>query len=190
MGDRTKITRLTVAICAIGSFAACGDEPPPTSVMEFMENPVLLDATMVRCVQNRERTKYDPECLNARDAADRLAVTAEEARREELEVQSERKRLALRQAQEVADERRRRASELKRLREEAVYLGLVESDPEDEDEAGVVTVSDLNLPNEAMPANPAGSTPAADSPPGPVDLEAVREELQQREEEPPHPTLN
>lgn len=209
MGNRTKSTRLAVAICAIGSLAACGDEPPPTSVIEFMEDSILLDATMVRCAQDGARTKYDAECLNAREAADRLAVAAEEARREELEAQSERKRLALRQAREMADEARRRASELKRLREEAIYLGLIEPLPEGgdgvdaappesvaaddltgiEEAAAQITVTDLSAPAESTPATPAASLPPTELPPA-VDLEAVRGELQQREADSPQPAIS
>jgi hypothetical protein len=172
MSDRIKTARLTLAFCAIGSLAACGDEPPPPSVSELMENPVLLDATMVRCGQDREQTKYNADCVNAREAAGQLAQAAEEARREELERQSQRKRQALREAQERADEANRRVSELARLRQQAEYLGLIWDEPDDGnvgndtmspdsanpaepdngyEAAAVVTVEDLVLPPGASP---------------------------------------
>ena len=61
-----KIVRVT--ICSLGFLllGGCGNEPPPVSVTEFMENPRLLEATMVRCGQNRAEMKYESECVNAR----------------------------------------------------------------------------------------------------------------------------
>lgn len=191
---------LTIVICTIGLLAACTEDPPPRSVTEFMENPILLDATMVRCGQNRAETKYDPECINARDAVERLAVAADAARREELEAQSERKRQALRRAQEAAAEARRRAHEAEQLRQQAEYLGQFGTVPADA--AGVteaatvggqnadVTAVDGAAPDANAPAVVTGddtaesTTVEEEQPAEPVtDLEAIREELQQRQEE-------
>ncbi|MEX2126272.1 MAG: EexN family lipoprotein [Woeseia sp.] len=123
--------RITIAICALGVLAACGEEPPPRSVAEFLEDPILLDATMVRCGQDRDATRYDAECVNARSAVDQLAAAAEQARRQQLEAQSDRKRQALRRAQEAAAEARRLSLEAAQRREEAAYLGVFEPLPAD-----------------------------------------------------------
>ncbi len=57
---------------------------------------------MVRCGQNRSETKYLEECVNARDAINQIEVGEKQARRAELEAQSERKRQALRRTQAAA----------------------------------------------------------------------------------------
>ena len=44
-----KTLRLTSGFTGLVLLAACTKEPPPVSVAEFMENPRLLEATMVRC---------------------------------------------------------------------------------------------------------------------------------------------
>jgi hypothetical protein len=115
------------AICVLAALAACGKEPPPRSVAEFMEDPILLEATMVRCGQDRAATRYDAECINATDAVGRIAAAREQARRQELEAQSEQKRQALRRARQAAADARRRAQEAERRLEEARYFG--EFDP-------------------------------------------------------------
>ncbi|HEX2139214.1 MAG TPA: EexN family lipoprotein [Woeseiaceae bacterium] len=113
------------ALVALGSLAGCGEEPPPPSVADLVENPVLLDATMVRCLEQHEGTRYAPECISAREAAERLAAVAEKASREELEAQSARKKEALRRAQQAADAANQQAAQLAKEREAAEYLGLL-----------------------------------------------------------------
>jgi hypothetical protein len=121
--ERQTTRTASIALAALLALAACGEEPPPTSVSQFMEDPILLEATMVRCVESRADARYDPECLNAREAVDRIAAREKEARRAQFETQSERKRQALRRAQEAAAEARRRALEDQRRQEEAELLG-------------------------------------------------------------------
>jgi len=75
--------------CGLFLLAACAEEQPPVSASQFMENSRLLEATMVRCARNRSETKYDAECVNARDAVNRLEAANERDRREQLEAQSE-----------------------------------------------------------------------------------------------------
>ncbi len=114
--------RLTLLVCGIALLAACAKEPPPRSVSEFLENPILLEAAMVRCSQDRARSKYEAECVNARQAVARIQAKEEAERQKALEAQSERKRKAIRRAQEAAAEARRRAAENERQRREAEYL--------------------------------------------------------------------
>jgi hypothetical protein len=113
----------TASICVLAVLTGCGKEPPPRSVQEFVDDPILLEATMVRCGRDRSATRYDAECINASDAVDHIAAAREQARRQELEARSEQKRQALRRAQQAAAEARRRAQEAERRREEAEYYG-------------------------------------------------------------------
>jgi len=191
-----KMVRVTICLSGLGLLAACSEEPPPVSIEELMENPRLLEATVVRCGQNRAEMKYVVECVNARDAVNRIERAEERERRAALEEQSERKRQALRQTQEAAAAARRRAEEERRRREEAAYLGLFEETPA----ANVAEQSDRNGPINSAPV-PAGNAPTADFEPAaepeeelPVteelpaepgsDLEAIREELKRRQQSP------
>lgn len=163
-----------------------------------MEDPILLDATMVRCVANRDSVNYDPECVSAREAVERIAAAEKGARRAALEAESERKQKALRRAQEAADDARRRAAEAQRLREEARLFGLLPATPEepvtdsgelsfievDDGEATArVTVQGLPVPVQEA-AVPGGVEPAsaeAESPTVTPDLGEIREELEERQ---------
>jgi len=113
------LTMLTLGGAAV---AGCTKETPPPSVDEFLENRILLDAAMVRCTRNRSTMKYERECVNAREASNRIARAEDAERRKLLEAQSERKRNALRRAQEAAEQARLRAAEAERQRREAAYL--------------------------------------------------------------------
>jgi hypothetical protein len=153
--------RLVIISGIVSLLAACAEEVPPRSVEDFLDNSILLEATMVRCSENRNRNKYEAECVNAREASNRIGTEEERARRAELEAEFERKRKSLRRTQEAAAEARRRAADARRRREEAEYLGVYDDvSPE----------------------------PATDSePPQPEtgvaqDLEAVREELLRRQD--------
>lgn len=167
------------------------------SVAEFMENPRLLEATMVRCGQNRTEMKYEVECVNAREAINRLERAEERERRAHLEAQSERKRKALRATQEAAAAARRRAEEEQRRREEAEYLGIFDAAPAGNIDAvprqdvGTVPVDDQAAGNapaaalvpaaEPLPEETAGDGDAEVSA---SDLAAIREELRRRRENP------
>lgn len=127
MSDSATVKRpiaATWTLAALGFLAGC-EEPPPPSVAELVADPVLLEATMVRCLAQHAGTNYATECINAREAAGQLAIAAEQARQHELEAQSERKRDALRRAQEAADAARQQALQLAEERKTAEYLGLL-----------------------------------------------------------------
>jgi hypothetical protein len=185
-----KLSLIISSACGLILLAGCAEEAPPVSASQFMQNPRLLEATMVRCARNRSETKYDAECVNARDAVNRLEAASDQDRRQELEAQSDRKRRALRRTQEAAAEARRRRLEAQRLREEAEYLGLFEELPT---AAASVEAGQLNAPtnSQAMPANSSESVPqtgeAARSTDGDVqpqtasDLNSIREELKRRQ---------
>ena len=155
---------------------------------------------MVRCGQNRSEMKYEPECVNARDAVNRLERAEARERQRQLEAQSERKRQALRRTQEAAAAARRRADEERRRREEAEYLGIFEdgsavSPPTERQPETAPAPAPLNSGNapgaDFQPAPPADTSvevPISSPPPeasAPAsDLEAVREELRRRQQTP------
>ncbi len=180
--------------CGIVLLAACAEEPPPISTEEFMDQPRLLEATMVRCAQNRAESRYLPECINARDAVNRLEAAEERSRREDLEAQSQRKRQALRRTQAAAAEARRRAIENQRRREEEEYQGIFGQVPE---ERAPSVVSDQPAPavgNEPAVVVPQTTDPDLEQSNEPAevpenqepesDLSAIREDLKRRQETP------
>lgn len=157
--------------------AGCAEEPPPRSVSEFVENPIMLEAAMVRCSQDRAKTKYDPECVNARQAVARIQAKEEAEARAALEARSESKRAALRRTQAAAAEARRRAAEQQRQREEAEYLAQFGVLPPS---AGTTTepLDEGNLPIAVVPEEDAAES-GADVYREPVEMQRVN----------PQPTL-
>jgi hypothetical protein len=175
-------------------------------VQEFVDNPLVLEAALVRCSRNRSETRYEAECVNAREANKLIAAREEAKRRAEFEAQSERKRRALRRAQEAAAEARRRAEEAERRREEAEYLAQFGQLPPDSSEqapkpdTGNVPIAVLPEPAEdTAPSDdgygePLSVTPSTSSnapvtevgpepepkPETPRDLDEIREELKRR----------
>ena len=191
--------RPTFMLITMSLLTACGSEPPPPrTVNEFVENPILLEATMVHCAQDRSRTKYDPECVNAREAANKLAVIDEEARKKSLQAQFERKRKQLRRTQEAAAGARQRAADERRRREEAEYLGVFESTPGvDGQVASGSTGSTIDPQQNSGEQELAGNEPGMVVGPAPeetdenaeldsmeqaTDIDAIREELKRRQD--------
>jgi hypothetical protein len=156
---------------------------------------------MVRCSQDRAKTRYDAECINARQAVARVQAKEEAAEKAALEARSERKRSALRRTQQAASEARRRAAEAQRQREEAEYLAQfgvappgteTADDPLSEGNVPVAVVPEateepdtLDASAEAPPATDGGNAPVVESAPEPPasDLESIREELRRRNED-------
>jgi len=160
------------------------------SVAEFMENPRALESAMVSCAQNRSATRYEAECVNAREAGNLLEAALERARRADLEKQSERKRQALRHTQEAVAEARRRTDAERRRRDDAELLGVYEESSAESDDLGR-SAEPVQPPDNAptaviaAPDTEDASTTSADdnaANPGP-DLEAVRKELERRQQE-------
>ena len=181
---------------AVSFLSACGrSEPPPRTMAEFLDNPILLEATMVRCAQDRSKTKYEVECVNAREASNSLATAEEEARRLELDKQSERKRRELRRTQEAKAEARRRAADARRRREEAEYLGVFEELPAEgapvlpgvDAQVGAAEVaveSDGNEPGAVMaPPEPVLEPLQEQQAAEPSDIDSIREELKRRQDQ-------
>ncbi|MBT8093120.1 MAG: EexN family lipoprotein [Gammaproteobacteria bacterium] len=157
------ISRLTLLFC-VALLGACAKEPAARSVLQFIENPLLLEAAMVRCAQDRTQTKYDPECVNARQAASIIEAREEAKRADELEALSESKRRALRQTQEAAAEARRRALAAEERRKNQEYIEQFGEPPPvvsgEED-----SLVEGNLPIAVVPKgeeSPSGATPAGE----------------------------
>ena len=151
--------RLTTLLIGVGLAAGCGPtEPPARTVTEFLDNPILLEAAVVRCNQDRTGNKYNQECINAREAIKRIQAKEEEARRRELEERSEAKRRALRRTQEAQAEARRRAADAERRREEAEYLAQFGVLPPTDGEQGD-SLPEGNLPIAVIPESQEGDAP-------------------------------
>ena len=160
-------------------------------MQEFVDDPILLEAAVVRCAQSRAESRYQAECVNARQAISIVEAREEHERAASLEEQSKRKREALRETQEAAAEARRRAEEAERLRREAEYLAQFGEVPPPADEGAGDSEVSGNIPGavisgETQLAASVGDSedrPASDSSnTSPTDLSAAREELQRRSE--------
>lgn len=200
------MNRTIILLCGLALLAGCSEEKQVRSVAEFLENPILLEAAVVRCAQNRIESRYDAECVNARQAVSIIEAKEERASRDAFEAESDKKREALRRTQQVAAEARRRAEEAERMRKEAEYLaqfgelpppadGEVAVDgaaanapvmviPEAGEGAdGIAAPFESQLPTESQPPTDGGNAPAAEAE-SPSDLDAVRDELRRRNEDP------
>lgn len=195
-----RLKFLTICIAVTAALAACSQPPPPRSVQEFLDNPIVLEAALVRCAQNRVETRYDAECVNARQA-NKIVMAEEEAeRRAAFEEQSARKREQLRRAQAAAAEARRRAAEAERRREEEAYLAQFGEVPDQPDAGagpdqggnapGAVIPESVEQPEEDVsyrdpllpPESDTANAPTAEVE-QPADLTDVREELKRRNEQ-------
>ena len=176
------MNRMTgVSVSLVVTLAACGKEPQPRSVSQFLEDPIALEATLSRCNADRSRTRTDPECINARDATRRISAEEEAERRRTFEQQSQRKLDELRRRTEALEERLRRSEEEKRRMEELQYEQQFEAAAA---EASGATTDAANAPAPSEPSN--GPAPAAETAPSDVeessgsDIGALREELRRR----------
>jgi hypothetical protein len=190
--------RLTLLLCGLFMLGACAEEVPPTSVQDFIDDPITLEAAVVRCSQNRSQSRYEAECVNARQAISIIEAKEERARRDAFEAESDKKRQALRRTQQAAAEARRRAQEAEQRRREAEYLAQFgELPPAENDNTGIDDAA-MNAPSAVIPAHDAettprtgneqpatdgGNAPVAEPSPPATDLDAVREELRKRAEE-------
>ena len=191
--------RFTLLLCGLFMLGACAKEVPPRSVQDFLSDPYSLEAAVVRCSQDRSQTRYDAECVNARQAIAIMEAKEDRARRDAFEAESNKKRQALRRTQQAAAEARRRAEEAERQRKEAAYLAQFGELPPADTSNENVDEAALNAPGAVIPAPEAvldtppvgnerpatdgGNAPAAQPTAPATDLDAVREELRKRSEE-------
>ena len=193
-----RLVSLFIVVCLV---AACAKEPPPPSVQQFLDDSILLEAAMVRCSANRVQSRYEAECVNAREAVKVIAAREEKQRQAEMEALSEKKRRALRRTLDAAAEARKRAAERERLRKEAEYLAQFGElpPPEVSDEtapdSGNAPVADVppagaqDAANDGTPipsavdgGNAPGVTVAPEEP-AQSDLSQIREELRNRQQQ-------
>ena len=92
---RGRLWRVLIASAVAVLGFGCDDQPPRLTT-EFMADPPLLEATLSRCNADRDATRYDAECSNARRAAARVAAQEDAVKKRALDKESERKRAALR----------------------------------------------------------------------------------------------
>ena len=190
--------RLTSLLCGLFMLGGCTEEVPPRSVQDFLADPNSLEAAVVLCSQNRSQTRYDTECVNARQAISIMEAKEDRARRDAFEAESNKKRQALRRTQQATAEARRRSDEAAQRRREAEYLAQFGELPPAEngnveiDEAAtnapsaVIPAPDAEvtqLPGDEQPATDGGNAPVAEPSPPATDIDAVREELRKRSEE-------
>jgi hypothetical protein len=189
--------RVTLLLCGLAALSGCAEEVPPPSVQDYLADPIALEAALVRCAASRSETRYDPGCVNARQAISAIEARKDRERREAFEAESAAKRAALRRTQQAAAEARRRAEEAEKRRREAEYLAQFGELPPPEDEEADVDETAVNAPGAVLPPAPeepsaslseeapavdGGNAPAIEAKP-PADLDAVREELRRRGEE-------
>jgi hypothetical protein len=163
-------TCASLLLCSAFIVQGCGqDQAAPRSVQEYLDNPQFLEATVVRCSQNRSESRYDADCVNARQAVSAIEAREERARREQLEAESESKRDALRRTQRAAAEARRRALEDEQLRKEAEYLAQFGETPpapsKDGDEPLKANVPGAVIPAASQPPRSASPNTVDDTPP-------------------------
>ncbi len=174
-----KLKSLQLVAAAL-VLSACAEEPPPRSVQQFLDNEILLEAAIARCSRNRVETRYEAECVNAREAIKIIEARLDAKRREEFEARSEQKRRAFRETQAAAAEARRRAAEQQRLREEAEYLAQFGVAPDGSTLTSEGDVQTVNAPGAVVPAAPAQPTTQqqapADNPFDEPDTEATQTE--------------
>lgn len=192
--------RITLLLGGLLILVGCAEEVPPPSVHDFLADPNALEAAMVRCSANRAETRYESECVNARQAVSIIEAKEERVRRDAFEAESAAKRAALRRTQQAAAEARRRAEEAEQRRREAEYLaqfGELPPREDSEDALEAVEIAPLNEPGAVIPPPPEDQQlvpaeemppPAGSNAPGveqeePQDLSDIRDELRRRNDE-------
>ena len=146
--------RVTSLLSAFAILVGCAEEVPPPSVHEFLDDPIALEAALVRCSANRAETRYEAECVNARQAISIISAKEERERRARFEAESERKRAALRRTQQAAAEARRRAEAAEKRRKEGEYLAQFGELPPREDGREPVDEAVINAPAAIVPVAP------------------------------------
>jgi hypothetical protein len=114
---------LTVALgVAVGLLVVgCAPKLEPRTFDEYLEDRMLMEGTLTRCNADRAGTHDDLDCANARRAAVTIALRVEEARREELERESERKLTELRDELARREQREREALAEAEVARQAAY---------------------------------------------------------------------
>lgn len=199
---------LMVALVTSFGLAGCSKAPPARTVTEFLDDPIGLEATLARCNEQRGKSRDEPECINAREANNRLAAAEQRDLKRNLELESQRKLDAVRRRNEATAEAGRMAEEAARRREELRYEQQFEDVPVESsagdglssvDESGAAPADLPSASRESAPQTPADDVivsdpqsvpleaPATESievlepeADAPTDLNSLREELNRR----------
>jgi hypothetical protein len=111
----------TSAVLLAAAVAACAPPPEPRSVLDFMEDGLARDGVLARCNEDRDVTLSEIECDNARRAAATITAESDRGRSEDLERESERKLIALRERSDRQAAAERAAAAAVRAAAEAAY---------------------------------------------------------------------
>jgi hypothetical protein len=115
------LVKLGLALAFAACVSACDEPPVARTYIDFLNDPIVREGVLLRCNQDRDASATDPECADARRAAETVAARQDEAQRKQLELESERKREALRAGLAAEQERQRLAEEAARAAAEAAY---------------------------------------------------------------------
>jgi hypothetical protein len=158
-----------ITLLAALALAGC-EEPQPRTVAEFMADEVALYGTLARC-ETEPAAGADPECRNARQAAERIAAIEERAMRKGREQAFESARAEYRAQLDRERELRRRAeAETEQARLQALTdLLQGEEDgpgaPAEAAQAGEgVDLGEIAEPEAIEPAGSGDEAPAASEP--------------------------
>ena len=100
-----QTTRALPLIVVVITVTGCGETaPPPRSAIFFEGDPVALESKLIDCQADPQLSSEDPECRNARIAANRIAAAEEVLRKARLEAEFERKRRAIRERRSLESE--------------------------------------------------------------------------------------
>lgn len=139
-----RLRLVPALLCATVLVAGCSaPEPQPRSVVDFASDPAVLNGVLLRCAERPRKSASDPECVNARMAAEQLAARAATENAAEREREFER----LRAERRLRDEQLRRAAE--------------RSQPKFDPYRSPVTVDDSGGGAAAAPASAASPAPAS-----------------------------
>lgn len=156
-----SLMRLSIAALGVASglFASgCTPEPQPRSFADYLEDRMLMDGTLARCNADRIGTHNDLDCANARRAAVTIALRVEEAKREELERESERKLSELRDELARREAREREALAAAEAAKQEAYEAIWKGDAVPADAAGLLDGANRAAGNTA-PAEPVPNAP-------------------------------
>jgi hypothetical protein len=151
----TSAFGIAVGLLVVG----CAPEPQPRSFAEYLEDRMLMEGTLARCNADRNETYDDLECANARRAAVTIALRVEEARREELERESERKLTELRDELARREQREREALAEAEAARQAAYEAIWKGNTVPEGAAELLGGQD-ETPENAAPDRPASTSDA------------------------------
>ena len=113
--------RVASALIVAVVVVACEAPPKPRSIEDFMEDGFAREGVLARCNADREATGGDVECKNARRAAVVVAAEREDERLRALELESQRKLVAMRDRSARQEQAQQDAAAAAKAAAEAAY---------------------------------------------------------------------